>query len=146
MQTRSLLAALALTLSALAAPAQVQGIKLGSDGEAWRLLEDAKPLKVMFLRGVYEGLFFGASPATDAYPTTTSWETLADGLDEFYAEAANRGVLVVWALQVLKVKLERKSEDEVKRATRYNRCRSAAFRSGLVDETRRRIAACASEH
>lgn len=143
MQTRSLLNALAL-ISTLAAPAQAQGIKVGVDGEAWRGLGEVKSLKLMFLKGVYEGLFLGASPSTDAYPLNTGWETLVDGLDAFYTEPSNRGVLVVFALQVLNLKLTGKSEEEVNRATRYNRCRSAALASNVPDEVRRRYAECES--
>ena len=144
MRTWSLMVALAL-MTPLATHAQ--GIKIGIDGEGWRKLDEAGPLakslKVMFVKGVYEGIFFGASSTKDAYSTNPTAETLVDALDAFYSEPANRGILVIWALQVVNLQIAGKSEEEVGRATRYNRCRSSALASSsVVDEVRSRLADC----
>ena len=144
MRTSSLMVALAL-MTPLTTHAQ--GMKIGIAGEGWRQLDkagqEAKLFKIMFVKGVYEGIFFGASSTKDAYSTTPTAETLVDALDAFYSEPANRGILVIWALQVVNLQIAGKSEEELSRATRYHRCRSAALASGKeADEVRRRMEAC----
>lgn len=80
----------------------------GVDGETWVQIDTTdfgRLQKLILLRGVYDGLLFGRSPEINLYPPNVAWNTLIAGLDQFYSDFANRKILVVWALQVLRVQI-----------------------------------------
>jgi hypothetical protein len=132
----------------LTAPAQAQ-----VTGELWRKLgEDTESItsKVSYVKGVIDGLAVGLGGDTysSEYPLHTDVKTLVDGVDEFYADPANRAIPVVWALRVLNLKLTGKSEEQINRETRYRRCASAEVmrsQDQTVDTLSRRVMSCARE-
>ncbi len=138
--------ALAVIASALlAAPAQAQ-----ADGELWRDMGDdvmGRTAKISYLNGATDGVGLGGDTAVGRSMPEFSL-SLVEGVDEFYAEPANRRLPIVWALQILNLKLKGKSEEDINRETRYRRCSWAAVR-GLqhqpVDSLRRLVQACANE-
>src|SRR5207249_1622204 len=141
-----LLAVIAAAL--LTAPAQAQ-----VTGELWRKLgedPESRTSKLSYVKGVIDGLAFGLGGDTYAtvYPIHTDVGTLVDGVDEFYAEPANRAVPVVWALRILNLKLTGQSQEFIDRELRYRRCAWAATlrsQDRSVDSLSRHVMACAIE-
>lgn len=92
-------------------------ILVGFDGNAWKRvivdvdLSRARFHKFLLLRGVLEGLVFGASPLMtdksrpDSIYVKTTYNHLIDALDQFYSDYRNEEIFIVWALQVISMEL-----------------------------------------
>lgn len=93
-------------------------ILVGFDGNAWkRVIVDvdssrARLHKFLLLRGVLEGLVFGASPLMtdktrpDSIYIKTTYNHLIDALDQFYSDYRNEEIFIVWALQIISMELK----------------------------------------
>jgi hypothetical protein len=104
---------------------------VGFNGENWTVMngEEAwkKTAKYVLLAGIYEGMGFGRSPDFGRLPQNVTWETVVDGVDQFYADAINRQVEIVAALQILALKMAGKPQSEIDRALRVARCQGSAM-------------------
>lgn len=91
----------------------------GKTWNGWSKLEDelgkemAGVAKYCFVRGVYDGLAFGASPVIGKYYTQTSIDHLVRALDQFYADYRNEKVVVVFALEVISMELRGEPREKI---------------------------------
>lgn len=116
------------------------GAGFGLNGESWRAIDTAGNAnaqltgltKLIYLRGVYDTLLnlHAAQASYDSLPLRVEYSAVIDALDQFYADAANRQILVVDALRLVALRFRGKPSAEFEAATNLQRCRA---------ETRRRL-------
>jgi hypothetical protein len=122
-----LLLALLVCGAAPAAAQRLTPMVYGVNGVWWNTAGDGDSVqagreKLALVRGMFDGLVFGAARDAYAYPMDVPWETVLGGLDSFYDNPLNREVLVAYALRILNLRLQGHPQTEIDRATRYERC------------------------
>lgn len=95
-----------LLVSFLAQPlvAKQEVINSGLQGTWWRGFSDKE--KLLYLKGIYSGILWGDSKDKDEFIIKTSLNTVQDSLNGFYAEPANRNIVIICALKVVSAKLK----------------------------------------
>jgi hypothetical protein len=119
---------------------------VGTTGEMWNQIgvDDVGVLqKIVFLRGIYEGAWL-SPPQLECARTSMAplpeaeWETLTAALDQFYADARNVKVLVVYAIHST-ARVWAGQDPQLD----YYRCRSHAILSAdAPDRLEQALASC----
>jgi hypothetical protein len=99
------------------------GIRFGADGRFWKVVfderktPDARDYKLLFLRGVFEGLIVGASPMVrpgrEEIYLKGSPEDFVTALDQFYSDYRNEKVFVVHALKIISMEMRGEPQDKI---------------------------------
>ncbi len=99
-----------------------EGISVGLTCSFWNdmnaLAKKAKLPKVLFVRGIYEGLYIGSSPRKDKFYTGTGYNNLVNGLDKFCSDYRNSKIWIYTALQVVSMEFNGEGKVAIDNQTR----------------------------
>ena len=114
---------------ALKSAGDTREVKFGLDGRSWNNLNKfptfAQVGKLLMVKAIYDGLWFGQSPLTDQYYTNTGIDHLVRALDQFYKDYKNEKILVVHALLVVSMELRGEPEEKIQDTIRKFRSLSS---------------------
>jgi len=104
---------IALVLFSINTYAQDNEVKMGTDGKFWNKLNQFE--KLIHVKGVYSGIFWGNSPRKDEFFTKTSLDHIIRGLDSFYEDYRNEKIIAVYAIRIVYREIRGDSPSEIKK-------------------------------
>ena len=74
-------------------------LTIGVPGTCWKQLDQTH--KIVYIKGIYTGVFFGDSPIKDDFYVKISYDHLVRALDQFYSNYKNEKIVVFGTLRIV---------------------------------------------